>query len=314
MKSQKVDIKRYSISKRKSKVSINDLASAIKPGSSIRDFIEALPRQLAGVELRDAAKAIVKARSKGRPVIVGFGGHVIKVGLGPILVDLIERNIITSLATNGAGMIHDFELAIAGKTSEDVDATLGEGAFGFAAETAKILNACADEAASAGMGLGASVGRWLTNNKAKHIDASVLASAYKHKRNLTVHVAIGTDIVHIQPEANGSSWGAASLTDFNIFSEAVAELDGGVYLNLGSAVILPEVFLKAVTLARNRKKKIDLITTIDIDFIRQYRSLTNVVRRPTANGGRGISLTGHHELLAPLLFAAVIEETSGGFL
>lgn len=306
--------RRYSISSRPSKVKVSDLALPHKPGGDMRDFISSLPRQLAAVELRDAVKAIVKARGKKRPVIVGFGGHVIKVGLGPILIDLIEKDIITALATNGAGLIHDFELAKAGKTSEDVDSTLGEGTFGFASETGRIINECAKYAANEGTGVGKAVGAWLNEKKPRNLAVSVFGAAYRKNIPITVHVALGTDIVHMHPEADGACWGKTTMTDFKTFSDGVAELEGGVYLNLGSAVILPEVFLKAVTLARNTGKKLRRITTIDVDFLRQYRSQTNVVRRPTAEGGRGISLTGHHELVVPLLAAAVLEEMSGGFI
>jgi len=308
MSSSKTKPKRYSIKKRPSKVKVSDMAVPHRRGGSFRKFTESLPRQLAGIELRDAARSIVKAREKGRPVIAGFGGHVIKVGLGPILVDLIKRDVITAVATNGAGMIHDFELATAGKTSEDVDSTLGDGSFGFASETGRILNECADIAADENIGLGLSVGRWLHKRKPQHLKVSVFGAAYKRRKPITVHVALGTDIVHMHPEADGSSWGAATMTDFGNFCDLVAELEGGVYLNLGSAVILPEIFLKAVTKARNIGKKLGRITTIDIDFIRQYRPQTNVVRRPTQRGGRGISLVGHHELVVPLLAATVVEE------
>jgi len=309
----KKKIKRYSISQRHSNVKVSDLAVPHRAGGKVRDFIESLPNQLAAVELRDAARAIVKAHRKGKQVIVGFGGHVIKVGLGPILVDLMKRKIITALATNGAGMIHDFELAIAGKTSEDVDASLGDGTFGFASETGGILNECAARAAREGIGLGEAVCRMLDKKRPRHISVSVMGNAYRNRIPLTVHVAIGTDIVHMHPEADGASWGAATFSDFNRFCGIVADMEEGVYINLGSAVILPEVFLKAVTRARNVGKKLRRITTIDIDFIRQYRPQTNVVRRPTSGGGRGISLTGHHELIVPMLAAAVIEELSGGF-
>jgi len=241
----------------------------------VLSFLRSLPLQLAAVELRDAARAIVKAREGGKNVIAGFGGHVIKVGVGSILADLIERDIITALATNGAGMIHDFELATAGKTSEDVDSTLGEGTFGFASETGRILNECAARAAREGVGLGLSVGKWLHDKKPKHLRSSVFATAYNRKIPITVHVALGTDIVHMHPEADGAAWGAASMTDFEDFCSLVAELEGGVYINLGSAVILPEVFLKAVSKARNMGKNLNELPLL------MWISFANIARKPT---------------------------------
>lgn len=301
--------KRYSLKGRKSKVKIGDLASPHKRGSRMADFLNSLPRQLAAVELKDAADSIVRAHRAGKQVIAGFGGHVVKVGLGPVLIDLIRRGVVTALATNGSGVIHDFELAYAGKTSEDVDSTLGEGTFGFAAETGRVLNECIGNAASEdGPSIGETIGEWLRRNKAGNASKSICVAAYDNKAPLTVHAALGTDIVHMHPEADGAKWGEATMRDFRKFCETVAGMEGGVYINMGSAVILPEVFLKAVTRARNRGKKLKKITTIDIDFIRQYRPQTNVVRRPASEGGRGISITGHHELVVPLLAAAIIEK------
>lgn len=304
--------RRYHLKGRKSKVGIADLAQPYKPGASLRNFLGSLPKQLAAIELLDAARAIADAHNKKRPVILAFGGHVIKVGLAPLIIDLMSRRVITALATNGAGMIHDFELAYAGKTSEDVDATLADGTFGFAEETGRIINEAVREGAAMGQGIGAAVGKKIIELKAPHLGKSVFAEALRRKIPLSVHVAIGTDIVHMHPEVDGAAWGAAGFADFNTFCDAVTGLEGGVFINMGSAVILPEVFLKAVTAARNRGRPLKRITAIDMDFIRQYRPQTNVVRRPTAPGGRGISLVGHHEIMAPLLFAAVIEELSGG--
>jgi hypothetical protein len=304
--------RRYNIKNRKSKVGISDLARPYRPGATFRQFCEGLPKQLAAIELREVARSIAKAHNKGRPVIAGFGGHVIKVGLGPILVDLIDRGILTALCTNGAGMIHDFELAYAGKTSEDVDSSLKDGTFGFALQTGRIINEAVLEGAEKGLGIGEAVGNRIIELKAPHLNKSVFAGSRRRKIPLTVHVALGTDIVHMHPEADGAAWGKAGFIDFNTLCEVVAGLEGGVFLNLGSAVILPEVFLKAVTAARNRGRALRKITTVDMDFIRQYRPQTNVVRRPTALGGRGVSLVGHHEIMIPLLFAAVLEELSGG--
>jgi len=304
--------RRYSLAGRKSKVGIRDLALPHKRGASLKKFLGSLPRQLAAIELLDAARAIADAHRNKRPVILGFGGHVIKVGLAPLLIDLMGRGVLTALCANGAGMIHDFELAYAGKTSENVEEAISDGAFGFAEETGRILNEAVRDGAARGLGIGAAAGGKINQLKAPYAKKSVFAQAARMNVPITVHVAIGTDIVHMHPEADGAAWGKAAFADFNAFCNLVADLEGGVFINMGSAVILPEVFLKAVSEARNRGHALKRITTVDMDFIKQYRPQTNVVRRPTAQGGRGISLTGHHEIMGPLLFAAVIEALTGG--
>lgn len=301
-------LKRYRLSSRKSKVSVRDLIIPYEAGDSLKAFLEKLPSQLAAVELKEASIRIAEARKKRKQVIVGFGGHVIKVGLGPLLVDMMKRGVITALCTNGAGMIHDFELALAGKTSEDVDTAIVDGSFGFAEETGKIINEAVKKGTEKGWGIGEAVGKVLESKKAKYRNISVLVGAGRNNVPLTVHVAIGTDIVHMHEDADGEAWGKSAFVDFRKFCDIVSELEGGVYLNIGSAVVLPEVFLKAVTRARNAGKSLRRITTIDMDFIKQYRPQTNVIRRPTSEGGRGISLVGHHEIMVPLLFASVIEE------
>ncbi|MFQ3581575.1 MAG: hypothetical protein SNJ67_13365 [Chloracidobacterium sp.] len=299
----------YPLAARPSKVSARDLSRPCPPGATLRDFFASLPNILAVKELRAAAAAVRAARARGRAVIAGFGGHVIKCGLGPLLIDLMAQGYLTAFACNGSSAIHDFEIALVGATSEDVDATLGSGAFGGAEETGTGFNAACAAAAADGIGLGEGLGRWLDAAQPPYAEQSVLIQAYRRRAPVTVHVAIGTDITHIHPTAVGAHLGAATHHDFRLLCGLVRELhDGGVYLNFGSAVILPEVFLKAVTTVRNLGYPLTTFTTVNFDFIQHYRPLTNVVRRPVAGGaGRGIALTGHHELLLPL-FAAAIQE------
>jgi hypothetical protein len=237
---------------------------------------------------------------------------VIKTGVSPVLIDLMERGYMSALAMNGAGVIHDFEIALSGATSEDVDEALGPGRFGMAEETGRLLNEIVARGSKRGLGLGQAVAAYLADVKPAHAERSVLFAAQRHGVPVTVHVAIGTDIVHMHPDASGAAIGDASLRDFRYFASSVARLSGGVYLNCGSAVVLPEVFLKAVALARNRGVSLDGLTTVNIDFLRLYRPQTNVVARPVAGtSGVGINLVGHHEILIPLIAAAVIEEESG---
>ena len=302
-------LKTYPLNRRRSKVGIADFASPWRRGAGLKRFLDTLPDVLAVKTLRAVAKAIVAARRRHRPVILGMGAHVTKVGLNPILVDLMERGIITAVAMNGAVIIHDFELALMGQTSEEVDAEIDSGRFGMAEETGRILNEAIAEGVKQGLGIGESVGRYISTHKKlfPHHRTSVLAAGVRLGLPVTVHVAIGTDIIHMHPAADGGAIGAGSLTDFRRLAAAVAGMEGGVYLNLGSAVILPEVFLKTVTLGRNLGYPLRDITTVNMDFLSHYRPLTNVVRRPTQKGGRGYSLIGHHEIMVPLLAAAVIE-------
>jgi len=220
---------------------------------------------------------------------------------------MMERGFVSAIATNGAGIIHDFEIALSGATSEDVDATLGPGTFGMAEETGTLLNQAISSGVAAGHGIGQAVGRFLTESKAPFAQISVAASAHRLGIPLTAHVAIGTDIIHMHPKASGAALGEGSLRDFKYFTSSVARLEGGVFLNCGSAVVLPEVFLKAVAIARNEGRSLAGLTTVNLDFLRHYRALTNVVARPTAGTGKGYSLTGHHEIMLPLLAAALIE-------
>jgi hypothetical protein len=242
-----------------------------------------------------------------------MGAHVIKVGLSPLLIDLLERGIVTAVAMNGACVVHDFELATAGFTSEDVETQLAEGDFGMAEETGRLVNDAVAAGSRRGLGLGRAVGEWLQAARPPHLSYSILAACARLEAACTVHVAVGTDIVHMHPACDGAAVGQASLQDFRLLAAIVADLDGGgVYLNVGSAVLLPEVFLKALTLARNLGHPVRDFVTANLDFLQHYRPTQNVVRRPVARGGRGYALTGHHELLVPLLAAAVIEELGCG--
>ena len=298
----------YSLSERHSKVSVEDFGSPWRPGGSFGDFVERLPKILAGAALREVAAAWVQARKAGRQVLLGMGAHPIKVGLSPVLIDLLQRGLITGVAMNGAGIIHDAEVAMVGRTSEDVDEVLGCGQFGMARETAEFLNGAIAWGASQGLGLGEAVGRRLVESDFPHKDLSLVAAAASLEVPLTVHVAVGTDIIHLHPSVSPEALGATSHLDFRLFAALVSELDDGVFINLGSAVIIPEVFLKALTLARNLGHQAAPLTTVNLDFVQHYRPLTNVVRRPTAGSGRGFALTGHHELLFPMLAALVMEE------
>jgi len=304
------DLKTYPLKKRHSKVRVSDFARPWTKGGTLSQFLRSLPDILAVQTLRSVAKAIVAAHRRGKPVIVGIGAHVIKVGLAPIIVDLMERGIVTAVAMNGAGIIHDFELALMGHTSEEVDAEIDEGRFGMAEETGRMLNEAIARGAMNRGGLGEAVGHYINRSKDQFPNrkTSILAIGARLGLPVTVHVALGTDIIHMHPSADGAAIGATSLLDFRRLAAVVAGMEGGVYLNLGSAVILPEVFLKTVSLGRNLGHPLANITTVNMDFLSHYRPLTNVVRRPTQKGGKGYALTGHHEIMVPLLAAAVFEE------
>lgn len=301
-------VKTYPLASRPSKVSLDDFASPVQEDSSLKDFLRSLPSILAVQNLRELAARMRRARELQKPIIWGIGGHVVKTGLAPLIIDLMKRGFVTAVAGNGSVLVHDAEIAMVGSTSEDVDATLGEGAFGGADETGKLLNLAAQEGAKEGIGLGEATGRALLALNPKHADYSLLCAAYQARVPFTSHLTIGGDIGHFHPQADGAALGATTHTDFRLLAELVRRMDGGgVYLNIGSAVTLPEVFLKAVTLVRNLGNQLTDITTANFDFIQSYRPLTNVVRRPTANGaGQGYSITGHHELTIPLLAAELI--------
>ena len=299
-------VRTYPLAGRASKARAQDFGRPFAPGGSFAEWLATLPAFLGARDLKTAAAAIAAAKRGGRGVVWGIGAHVIKTGVSPILVDLMERGFVSALAMNGAGIIHDFEIALSGGTSEDVDASLGPGQFGMAAETAQ-LNDIIRRGAEAGQGIGQAVGAHLAALAPPFVRHSLAATAHRLGIPLTVHVAVGTDIIHMHSSASGAALGDASLRDFRYFTSCVARLGGGVYLNCGSAVVLPEVFLKAVALARNTGADLAGLTTVNIDFLRHYRPQTNVVTRPVAGIGTGISLVGHHEVLIPLIAAGVIE-------
>jgi hypothetical protein len=300
-------IRTVPLESRKSKVKLEDLAHPYKPGATMAAFLDGLPRQLKSPDLLDVAGRIVAARRDGKEVLLLFGAAVVKCGLSPLMIQWIEEGLVTGLATNGAGAIHDFELALAGKTSEDVGRGLEDGTFGMADETGREMNRAAETAVEEGVGFGAALGKMIQERKFPHKEYSVQAAAWKRKIPFTVHVAIGTDIIHQHPSADGASLGAATFRDFQILTEKVADLEGGVVLHFGSAVILPEVFLKALTIARNLGRPVREFTAANFDMVQHYRPTQNVLTRPTQKGGKAFAFTGHHELMFPLLTAAVFE-------
>jgi hypothetical protein len=302
------DVRTYPLDSRRSKAQIEDFARPVGPRASFKEWYDSLPAILGALDVRRVVDALVGAKRSGGGIVWGIGAHVIKTGLSPVLIDLMRRGYVSALAMNGAGIIHDFEVALVGATSEDVDETLGPGRFGMADETGRLLNQVITEAAKDNLGFGQAVGRYLAQADAPHRKRSLAASAHDLGVPVTVHVALGTDVTHMHPHASGAAIGDVSLRDFRYFTSCVARLRRGVYINCGSAVVLPEVFLKAVALARNRGADLDGLTTVNIDFMRMYRPQTNVVTRPVAGtNGVGISLVGHHEILIPLIAAAVIE-------
>ena len=304
-------VRTVSARSRTSRVQLLDEAKPYRAGSSFSDFMSGLPDILGASELRSAIDAWAKAWHEDRTVIWGMGAHVVKVGLAPLIVDLLERGGIGGIMMNGAGCVHDLEMAMMGHTSEDVAEALDDGSFGMARETAESLNRAISKGAAEGQGMGEAIGREILHGDYPHANRSILACAARLKIPATAHVAIGTDIHHMHASADGAALGATSFRDFELLSGLVATLEEGVFFNVGSAVILPEVFLKALTLARNLGHRVDHLTTINLDFIRQYRPTVNVVERPTRLGGRGISLLGHHEIVVPLLAAGVLEAMAG---
>jgi len=303
-------LKTVPLKERGGKVKTADFASVFRAGSGVAGWLDSLPRILAGNSFRAVLDALAAARSRERSIIWGLGGHVIKCGLAPVLIDLMRRGYITAFALNGAAAIHDFEIALAGHTSEDVEAVLPDGRFGSAEETGREMNRAIAGGDRAGMGIGEALGRWLSSaGDLVAGDFSLLLQAYRQGTPVTVHVAIGTDTPHTHPAADAASIGSASHRDFRLLSAYVADLnEGGVYLNVGSAVVLPEVFLKAVSAVRNLGHPLADFTTADFDFLQHYRPRVNVVERPHAgSGGAGYAITGHHELMIPLLAAALIE-------
>lgn len=304
-------IRPTSLSERASKVDLAAMAKTHVKGASFNDFLASLPNVLAARDFRSVVDAIVEARSNGRHFVWTMGAHSIKCGLSPVICDLIRREIITAVALNGAGMIHDFELAFMGKTSEDVGEQLDTGEFGMAKETADFLNSAAIAAANSDESLGLTVGKQILAQGLPYADKSILASCADVGIPATVHVALGTDIIHMHPSADGGAIGKASFHDFRLFTSVVCDLSGGVVFHIGSTVLLPEVFLKAFAIAQNTGANPTGFTTVNIDFIQHYRPTLNVLKRPTASGrGRAYAITGHFEILLPLFAAAVIEQLS----
>jgi hypothetical protein len=299
----------YPIGERNNKVSVaSDFATPVRAGMTVAELLAAMPKQLGSQALLKVIDAIVLAREKGKPVVMAMGGHVIKCGLQPVLKSLIEADVITAVALNGAGSIHDFEIALIGATSEDVGAVLHAGTFGMAEETGREINAALKSGVSEGLGHGESLGRMILDRELPFREQSLMATCVGKGIPVTVHVAIGTDITHQHPSADGAVLGAASFTDFRILTSVVSQLgDGGVYLNVGSAVLLPEVFLKALSIAQNLGYHVDHFTTANFDMQQHYRPLTNVVKRPTSGDSRGYSVTGHHEIMIPLLAAGILD-------
>jgi hypothetical protein len=301
-------VRTYPVKKRFSKVQSSLLGKTVRKGARVRSLIQGLPNILAAQSLKAIARKIARVHRANKTVLLGMGAHPIKVGLSPLIIDFMERGIINAVALNGAGVIHDFELAYMGETSEDVAASLKDGSFGMGEETGAFLNQAISEGSGRELGIGAAVGQAILKARLPHRRLSILAAGARWGIPITSHIAIGTDIIHMHPKVDGKALGDGSLRDFRTLTSVVATLGGGVYLNFGSAVVLPEVFLKAVSLARNLGHPVQNLTTVNLDFLAHYRPLTNVVSRPTQQSGKGYHLTGHMEIMVPLLFAAVLEE------
>jgi len=300
-------LKKVSLTKRKSKVKISDFARPSARGDSFSKFYKSLPNVLAAADFKDVVSRIIKAKKQKKPLLFMMGAHVIKCGLNPLFIDLMKRGFISAIALNGAGAIHDFELAFCGRTSEDVEASIKDGSFGMSKETSEFFNQAIDKAAISKSGLGEVIGKMILKQRLKFSSLSLLANAARFKIPVTIHVAFGTDIIHPHPGCNGANLGQAAMTDFRRFTELVSGLNKGVVLNIGSAVIMPEVFLKAISTVRNLGYKVDDFTAVCLDMIKHYRPLQNVVKRPTQGAGKGYYIIGHHEIMLPLLYRALIE-------
>lgn len=302
-------VKTVSLYDRPSKVSLMDFAKKWRSGGSLRDFLGSMPRILAGRDFLEAVQRTALAVRSSRVVLAGMGAHVVKVGLSPIIIQAMEENVLTGLAVNGAFAIHDAEIALSGKTSEDVEDHLQKGYFGMAEETARFIHEAVRETVKnhPEKGLGWAIGRKIIEEKLPFSDISVLGTSYRLDKPISVHIAIGTDIIHVHPLMNGAFMGELSYRDFRMFCRLVSNINEGVYINIGSAVILPEVFLKAVSVVKNLGFRLERFTTIDMDFQRQYRPMKNVVERPVKPEGKGFHFTGHHEIMVLLFFASVME-------
>jgi hypothetical protein len=301
-------VRTYPSKNRLSKVQRSLLGKTVRKGLRLRSFFLGLPDILAAQNLKEIARRIAQAHRRNKTVLLGMGPHSMKVGLSPLIVDFMERGIVSAVAMNGAGIIHDFELAFMGKTSEDVAASLSDGSFGMAKETGAFLNLAISKGHDQRKGIGTAIGDAILKARLPHRDLSILAAGARLGVPVTVHVGVGTDIIHMHPTVDGKALGEGSLRDFRTLTSVVASLGNGVFLNFGSAVILPEVFLKALSLARNLGHPVRKLTTVNLDFLPHYRPLTNVVTRPTLGSGKGYHLTGHLEIMVPLIFAAVLEE------
>ncbi len=294
-------VKTYSIRRRKNRTRVKAFG---RPMSDLKgaDFFEALPDFLKASDLNDFIARVAKARKNGRPFHLLLGAHTLKVGLSPVIIDLMRREIVTGVSLNSAGLIHDLELAFWGETSEDVQAGLDNGTFGMVEETGQAIAAIGQLASELNIGLGEAAGKYVHASKAKHRKYSIFSAAYQLDLPATVHVGIGTDIVSQQPTFNAARLGEASHIDFRILSRVCADINrGGAVANVGSAVILPEVFLKALTVARNLYGRAGDLTTANFDMIMHYRPKVNVVDRPTFKTGKGFNFVGHHEIMIPLL-------------
>lgn len=309
MKSDEIDfskIKTYRLKERKSKVNVNDFAKAGE--ISLSSFLDSLPDILAAKDLKEIINLTAGAYRNKKSVVFSSGAHTIKIGLSPLIIELLKRRVISAIAFNGACLIHDFEIAYCGNTSEDVSEALKDGSFGMSYETGKFLNEAIIKGVDEGLGLGESVGKMIAESNFKYKNLSILGTAFKLGIPVKICVAPGTDIIHIHPQASGEHIGKGAMKDFKEFCTIISKLEGGVYFNIGSAVLLPEYFLKALSAARNLGFNVKDFTTVNFDFINQYRSIANVVKRPTLQGGRGYSITGHNEIMIPLLIHSVLEK------
>jgi deoxyhypusine synthase len=312
MKYQPIDLSRvttYPIAERRNKVTLErDFAGDISSGMSVTALLAAMPRQLGSESLNAVIDAVVTARDKDKPVVLAIGGHVVKCGLQPVLKKLIEAGVVTAVAMNGSATVHDYEISLIGETSEDVGAVLHCGTFGMAEETGRDINRAIKEGVADGIGYGEALGRFIVRNDNPYRSSSLLATCFENDIPATVHVAVGTDIIHQHPDCDGAALGQATFTDFRLFTSVVSTLgNGGVFINIGSAVIMPEVFLKALSIAQNMGFHVDHFTTANFDMTQHYRPLQNVVKRPTAGDSRGMTVTGHHEIMIPLLAAGILD-------
>jgi len=308
------EIKTYSIKTRNNKVNVREhFGKPAEAGMSCAGLLDAMPRLLGADSLRSVVDAIVQAREKGCPVVLAMGGHVIKCGLQPVLKSLIDADVITAVAMNGSATIHDFEVSLVGATSEEVGEVLHSGDFGFSDETGAGMNQALKAGLDKGLGFGQAIGEWIIDHQHPFREYSLLATCVEKGLPVTSHVAVGTDIIHQHPEMDGAVTGEMSFRDFKLITSVVADLgDGGVWLNVGSAVIMPEVFLKALSIAQNLGHHVDNFTTANFDMNQHYRPLQNVVKRPTSGGGKGYSIIGHHEINIPLLAVSILDKIGKG--